>query len=77
MNKNSSATSKQLSRSSGSKSQENLEGKTCKVAFDVNEDDKVVSAEENGNTECTIDSDDQLPATQPVDDRVLKGSESF
>ena len=54
-------------RSSGNGLHNKLEGASNKVTFAVDDDNKAMSLE------CDEDTDDHLPATQPVDDRVLKG----
>lgn len=64
-----SVLSKQMSSatSSGHHSNQKLDERKSKVAFTLNENDKINSMEDD------VDMEDQLPATQPVDDRVLKG----
>ncbi|XP_061181623.1 microcephalin-like [Saccostrea echinata] len=53
-------------------SKHQLEDKTSRVTFDVKENGMDVLAGEDRNASCTMDTDDDLPATQPIDDRVLK-----
>lgn len=58
-------------RSSGNGLHNKLEGASNKVTFAVDDDNKAMSLE------CDEDTDGHLPATQPVDDRVLKGFLGF
>lgn len=53
--------------SSGHHSNQKLDERKSKVAFALNNNDQIISLEDG------VDMEDQLPATQPVDDRVLKG----
>lgn len=64
-----SVLSKQMSSatSSGHHSNQKLDERKSKVAFTLNNNDQIISLEDG------VDMEDQLPATQPVDDRVLKG----
>lgn len=54
--------------SSGHHSNQKLDERKSKVAFALNDNDQIISLEDG------VDMDDHLPATQPIDDRVLKGS---
>lgn len=65
-----SVLSKQMSSAtcSGHHSNQKLDERKSKVAFALNDNDQIISLEE------VVDMDEHLPATQPIDDRVLKGS---
>ncbi|XP_062600147.1 microcephalin-like, partial [Saccostrea cucullata] len=70
--KKSSFSSKLATARTSSESKNHPEDKTSRVTFDVKGNDQDVLAGEDRNAPCAMDTDDDLPATQPIDDRVLK-----